>query len=104
MQEVFSMYKKLNVILIVYLTYSYTSIWASEEIYKNPVKQLNSDKSIIFDFHNLKTDNLIYIADKERGPECPTGSGEYCTAESNYCCSINNVWTCVAELKDCKDD
>ena len=44
---------------------------------------------------------LSYVA---RGPECPTKSGEYCSDEYKYCCLINSEWTCVAELKDCKDD
>jgi len=95
------MYKKLNFIFIVYLAYSCTATWANEELSENPVIQQQAGISINFDIHTSGTDNLIYLADKARGPECPTGSGEYCTAESNYCCLINNEWTCVAKLEDC---
>jgi len=98
------MYNKLNAILIFYMVYSSTAAWAGERIGKNPIMQLYPVNSAIFDIHKSGSDNHIYIADRERGPECPTGSGEYCTAESNHCCLINNIWTCVAKLEDCKDD
>ena len=98
------MYDKLIIILIIYLACSGTATRASENSDNNRTMQLHPDKEEFVDIHNTRLDSLFYIADKERGPECPTGSGEYCTAESNYCCLVNNSWTCVANLEDCKNE
>jgi hypothetical protein len=48
--------------------------------------------------------NPLQLSHISRGPECPATSGTYCDDGYNYCCQINGEWTCVVELKDCKDD
>jgi hypothetical protein len=46
----------------------------------------------------------LQLSETARGPECPTGSGTWCGDEYNHCCLIKGEWTCVVELKDCKDE
>ena len=46
----------------------------------------------------------LQLSRATRGPECPATSGAYCAEGYNHCCLIKGEWTCVVELKDCKDD
>jgi hypothetical protein len=48
--------------------------------------------------------NPLQLSYTSHGPECPATSGTYCAEGYNYCCQINGEWTCVVELKDCKND